>query len=330
MSYKFIKGDIRWGIIGCGDVCEIKSGPAFNKIPNSKLVAVMRRDEAKVKDYAKRHNVPKYYTDADQLIQDDEINAIYIATPPAPHEAYALKAMEAGKPVYIEKPLTINSASCERMIAAMNQYEVPAVCAHYRRALPLYQKVKQLIQQGAIGNVRLIDLRLLQSPTVNVITKTDDNWRINPELSGGGLFHDLAPHQLDILYWIFGEPVSYTGRSLNQSLMYQAPDVTSLEILFNDNIFTQGLWAFQIGTPAVEERCKIIGDKGYLSFPFFAKPRLELSTSSSPEFFEFQYPENIQLPMITEVVKYFRGEGNNPCTLEDALVTMKMMDSTLY
>jgi predicted dehydrogenase len=215
------------------------------------------------------------------------------------------------------------------MIDAMNQYQVPAVCAHYRRALPLYQKVKSFIQQGVIGNVRLIDLRLYQSPSVNVITKTDDNWRINPELSGGGLFHDLAPHQLDILYWIFGEPVSYHGQSLNQSLTYDAPDVTSLEILFKDTILMQGLWAFQVSTPAVEERCKIIGDKGFLSFPFFGKPRLELSTSASPETIEFIYPENIQLPMITEVVKYFRGEGSNPCTLEEALVTMKIMDSTL-
>jgi len=329
MAYKFIHDDVRWGIIGCGDVCEVKSGPAFNKVPNSKLVAVMRRDEAKAKDYAKRHNVPKYYTDADELIQDDEINAIYIATPPASHEAYALKAMKAGKPVYIEKPLTVNCASCERMIAAMNQFEVPAVCAHYRRALPLYQKVKSLIQQGVIGNVRLIDLRLFQSPTVNVITKTDDNWRINPELSGGGLFHDLAPHQLDILYWIFGKPVSHQGRSLNQSVTYNAPDVTSLEILFNDAILMQGLWAFQVSTHAVEDRCRIIGDKGYLSFPFFGKTTLELSTSGSPESIEFIYPENIQLPMISEVVRYFRGEGDNPCTLDEALVTMKMMDSTL-
>ncbi|HEX5172430.1 MAG TPA: Gfo/Idh/MocA family oxidoreductase [Cyclobacteriaceae bacterium] len=329
MAYKFLNDTVRWGIIGCGDVCEVKSGPAFNKVPNSKLVAVMRRDAEKVKDYAVRHGVPKFYTDADQLINDDEINAIYIATPPASHETYALQAMKAGKPVYIEKPLTTNSASCERMIAAEKKYELPAVCAHYRRALPLYLKVRSLVNEGAIGNVRLIDLRLYQSPTVNIIAKTDVNWRVNPELSGGGLFHDLAPHQLDILYWLFGEPVSYHGRSLNQSAAYHAPDVTSLEVLFGKDILMQGLWAFQVSSSAVEECCKIIGDKGHLSFSFFKNPVLEISTSTGTEHIEFQYPANIQQPMIEQAVRYLRGEGANPCSLEDALVTMKMMDSTL-
>jgi predicted dehydrogenase len=328
MNFNFIRGDVRWGIIGCGDVCEIKSGPAFNKIQHSKLIAVMRRDEAKAKDFARRHQVPKFYTDADALINDEDINAVYVATPPASHEGYALKAMHAGKPVYIEKPLTLNSVSCRRMIEAEKKYNVQAVCAHYRRSLPLYQKVKSLIKQGVIGNVRLIDLRMIQSPTLNVITKTEDNWRVNAALSGGGLFHDLAPHQLDILYWIFGEPVSSSGRSLNQSAAYDAPDVTSLEILFNDRILMQGLWAFQVSSDAVEDRCKIIGDKGYLSFPFFSSPVLQVSSGSSLQNLNFTYPENIQLNMITEVVKYFRGEGTNPCSLEEALVTMKMMDST--
>ena len=142
---KFIKGEIRWGIIGCGDVCEVKSGPAFSKVANSKLVAVMRRDKDKAKDFAQRHNVPKYYSDAQQLIDDPDINAIYIATPPAQHQEYALAAMKAGKPAYIEKPLTINAASCQRMIDASQHYQIPVTGAYYRRALPLFIKVKSLL-----------------------------------------------------------------------------------------------------------------------------------------------------------------------------------------
>src|SRR4051812_958457 len=96
---------INWGIIGCGDVTELKSGPAFNKVTNSSLIAVMRRNAAKAKDYALRHNVPKWHNDANKLINDLEVNAIYIATPPSSHEAYALAAINAGKPVYVEKPM---------------------------------------------------------------------------------------------------------------------------------------------------------------------------------------------------------------------------------
>src|SRR6187551_1308715 len=99
---------INWGIIGCGDVSEVKSGPAFNKVNNSSLVAVMRRDGAKAKDYAHRHQVPKWYDDASLLINDPDVNAIYIATPPSSHEEYTIAAIDAGKPVYVEKPMTMN------------------------------------------------------------------------------------------------------------------------------------------------------------------------------------------------------------------------------
>ena len=117
----FIDGSVKWGIIGAGDVCEVKSGPAFNKVPDSHLVAIMRRNEKKAADYASRHNVPKYYTSAEELISDPEVNAIYIATPPAYHEEYATETMKAGKPVYIEKPVTLNAEGCERLIQISKQ-----------------------------------------------------------------------------------------------------------------------------------------------------------------------------------------------------------------
>ena len=135
-----IAEEIRWGILGCGDVCEVKSGPAFNKTAHSSLIAVMRRDEEKVRDFARRHQVPKYYTDASALINDKDVNAIYIATPPAYHEAYAIEVMRAGKPLYIEKPVSMNSESCERMIEAARESGVKVSVAHYRRGLPVFKK----------------------------------------------------------------------------------------------------------------------------------------------------------------------------------------------
>jgi predicted dehydrogenase len=106
---------INWGIIGCGDVTELKSGPAFNKVKNSGLVAVMRRDAAKAQEYAHCHNVPKWYDDAEALINDPGVNAIYIATPPSTHEFYTIAALAAGKPVYVEKPMAINYDAANNM-----------------------------------------------------------------------------------------------------------------------------------------------------------------------------------------------------------------------
>lgn len=329
IQMKFIKDDVRWGIIGCGDVCEVKSGPAFSKIKNSSLRAVMRRDAAKAEDYAKRHNVPKFYTDAQQLIDDPEINAIYIATPPAQHEEYAIKAMAAGKPVYIEKPLTLNATSAIRIDEASKQYQVPATGAYYRRALPLFNKVKSLLDEQAIGRIKLVLIHTLQSPAKNVITQTPDNWRVNPVLSGGGLFHDLAPHQLDLMYWFFGKPLDVKGKSYNQDKIYNAPDVTSLEALFPHDVLLKGTWSFNLHESAVRETCEIIGDKGKMSFSFFSGATLDVYRGSEKESIQFSNPINIQHPMIEKVVAYFRGEGDNPCSIEDAIISMNMLDSTL-
>jgi predicted dehydrogenase len=326
---KNISGTVNWGIIGCGDVCEVKSGPAFNKVANSKLVAVMRRNLDKAKDFAHRHGVPKYYTDAAELTNDPEVNAIYIATPPSSHESYLEMALKAGKPVYVEKPVTINSASVERMMAMEKQYEIKASVAHYRRGLPLFNKIKQLVNDGAIGKVKLILLKTLQPPVSKIITQTEDNWRINPEISGGGLFHDLSPHQLDIMYWIFGIPQQVFVQTANQGKLYNMPDLTMVQLAFANDIYFNGVWDFHVAESATADTCEIIGDKGSIRFSFFRASTIELITDAGTETLELEYPINIQQPHINNVVKFFRGEGANPCTLEEALVTMRVMDKAV-
>lgn len=321
-----ISGSINWGIIGCGDVCEVKSGPAFNKVPNSKLVAVMRRNPDKAKDFAMRHGVPRFYVDASELINDEEVNAIYIATPPSSHEKYLDMSLKAGKPVYVEKPVSIHTASVQRMIEMQKQYDGKVSVAHYRRSLPLFNKIKPFILEGAIGKVKLILLKTLQPPVSKIITQTEDNWRIDPEISGGGLFHDLSPHQLDIMYWIFGAPLHANVLTANQGKQYNAPDLTMLEIEFANDIYFNGVWNFNVAESATDDSCEIIGDKGSIRFSFFRVSTIELTTETDKQIMELEYPVNIQQPHIDKVVKFFRGEGSNPCSLEDALVTMQIMD----
>ena len=326
---KNISGTVNWGIIGCGDVCEVKSGPAFNKVPNSKLIAVMRRDPEKAKDFAHRHGVPKYYSDAAELVRDEEVNAIYIATPPSSHESYLEMALKAGKPAYVEKPVTINSASVERMMAMEKQYDCKVSVAHYRRGLPLFNKIKQLVNEGSIGKVKLILLRTLQPPVSKIITQTADNWRIKPEISGGGLFHDLSPHQLDIMYWIFGAPQQSYVQAANQGKLYNAPDLTIVQLAFANDIYFNGVWDFNVSETATADSCEIIGDKGTIRFSFFRVSTIELTTVDGTKTLEMEYPINIQQPHINNVVRFFRGEDVNPCTLQDALVTMRVMDKAV-
>ena len=323
---KNISGTVNWGIIGCGDVCEVKSGPAFNKVSDSKLVAVMRRNFDKAKDFAQRHGVPKFYADAAELINDKEVNAIYIATPPSSHESYLEMALKAGKLVYVEKPVTVNSASVQRMMEMEKKYDCKVSVAHYRRGLPLFNKIKQIVNDGAIGKVKLILLKTLQPTVSKIITQTDDNWRINPEISGGGLFHDLSPHQLDIMYWMFGTPRQAYVQTANQGKLYNAPDLTMVQLEFGNDIYFNGVWNFNVAETAASDSCEIIGDKGSMRFSFFRVSTIELVTDAGTEILELEYPVNIQQPHINNVVKFFRGEGANPCSLEESLVTMEVMD----
>ncbi len=318
---------IQWGIIGCGDVTEVKSGPAFNKVPQSKLVAVMRRDEEKLIDYAKRHHVPKYYTDAAELINDPGINAIYIATPPHLHKQYALDAIAAGKPVYVEKPMCLNHNEALEMATAAAKANVEMVIAHYRRQQPLFLKIKEIIQAGAIGvpkTARLFFNRKLLSAEQLLDSKTA--WRVNAEQAGGGLFHDMAPHQLDILYYLFGNAAKVQGMAINQSGAYTADDAVTAQVLFDNGVLFQGLWSFGLAETTEEDSCIIAGEKGEISFNFFGIPRFTVTSGGSETIFEFPVLQHVQQPMIEKVVQYFLGTAINPCPADDGAVIMQWMD----
>jgi predicted dehydrogenase len=315
---------ISWGIIGCGDVTEKKSGPAFNKVSHSKLVAVMRRNADKAADYAKRHNVPLWYKDASAMINNPDINAIYIATPPKFHEEYAIQALQAGKFVYVEKPVTVNTASCKRMIDIANETKGRLAVAHYRRALPMFIAIKKVIDENKIGKVKLIQLKMFQPHQSSIIATTEEFWRVDPAIAGGGLFFDLAPHQLDIITFIFGNYIQCSGMSLHQAKYYKAEDaVTGYLRLPNDVMFT-GTWNFTMPETIKEDDCTIVGEEGSLSFPFFGN-QLVIDNKEGKQTISFVHPEHIQQPMIDKVVQYFLGNQNNPCSLEEALVSLEIM-----
>jgi predicted dehydrogenase len=316
---------LRWGIIGCGDVTELKSGPAFNKIPHSELYAVMRRNGGKAKDYAQRHQVPVWYDKADALINDPEVNAIYIATPPSSHEQYTIAAIRAGKPVYVEKPMTTDSASARRISEAAREFDIKVSVAHYRRHLPLFLRIKQLLDTNYIGEVKLIQLRLMLP--LEFHKPNPGNWRLEPLHSGGGLFHDLSPHQLDLMYYFFGVPVSVYGSSLNQAGYYEADDIVSGTLIFDKGIVMNGLWSFTVPETESLDSCEIIGSKGSLKFSIFKMHDLTISLEGRIEEVHFDVPVHVQLPMIEKVVEYFREQGPNPCSAEDGIEVMEMMDA---
>lgn len=318
---------INWGIIGCGDVTEVKSGPAFNKVPHSSLAAVMRRDGAKAKDYAARHHVPKWYDDAAALINDPEVNAIYVATPPSSHAAYAIAAMHAGKPVYVEKPMTVTLQEAISMTDVANANKVKLTVAHYRRQIPYFKKVKQLLDDKIIGEPLFASLAFYTQPlTAQELRIPKIAWRVNTATAGGGLFHDLAPHQLDLMQYFFGPAAAVKGIATNQSRLYDAVDFVSGNILFKSGVAFSGTWSF--AAPAAEEKdlCEIIGTQGKISFSIFNMTKITVSLNEESEIFSFEPLQHVQQPMIEQTVNYFLGKAANPCSGEDGALVMQWMD----
>lgn len=321
-----IMQQINWGIIGCGNVTEIKSGPAFNKVPGSKLVAVMRRDESKAKDYALRHNVPKWYNDASQLINDNEVNAVYVATPPSSHEEYVLAAIRSGKPVYVEKPMSMDADSARRMADTAEKLNIRITVAHYRRQLPLFKKIQELLLQNAIGKIDNVSIYYSQPFDAKGFEPGPDNWRLDPTVSGGGIFHDLAPHQLDLMYFFFGKPLTMCGISLNKGGHYAADDYVTGFTLFENKIVLNATWNFSASS--FTDECVITGSHGVMRFPFFKMDKLLFERGGSVDEIVCEVPTHVQQPMIHQVVNYFSGKiSENPCSAREGVDVMSMIDA---
>lgn len=318
---------IRWGIIGCGDVTEVKSGPAFQKARDSALIAVMRRDGARARDYAERHGVPKWYDDAEALIHDPEVDAVYVATPPSSHMEYALRAAAAGKPVYVEKPMALNHAECEAMIAACRAAGVPLFVAYYRRALPRFLKVKELIRSGAIGDVRFVNVTLREPAGKNVLDPAALPWRVRPEIAGGGLFVDLASHMLDFLDDALGPICDVRAIASNQAHLYPAEDIVTSAFRFASGVQGVGTWCFS--TFEKQDRTEIVGSRGRISYVTFDASPIVLETPTARSEFAIDNPPHIQQPLIQLVVDELNGRGRSPSTGETAARTSWVMDRML-
>lgn len=319
---------INWGIIGCGNVTEVKSGPAFNKVNNSRLVAVMRRNRDLAEDYARRHNVPRFYTNADDLFNDKEINAVYVATPPGSHAEYAIKSIKAGKPVYIEKPMALNYAECEKINNAASKYGVPVFVAYYRRALPGFLKVKEMVDSGTIGRIQFIQLQLFKPATAEE-KSGKPSWRVEPLISGGGHFFDLASHQLDYLDFIFGPILKIRSFAQNNASLYEAEDFVSAGFIFVNGIPAAGTWCFTVSEESMRDSIEIFGEKGKISFSCYSFDPIVLENSAGRQEFINERPEHVQYYLIDQVVKTLTGKGAAVSTGISASRTSRVMDEVV-
>ena len=320
---------IKWGFIGCGEVTEKKSGPAFSLVENSMVVAVMSRSEDKARSYAQRHGIKRWYTDPQALLDDSEVNAVYIATPPSTHATFAIMAMKSGKPVYVEKPMAANYEDCCRINRISLTTGMPCFVAYYRRYLEYFMRVKQLVSNGEIGNVINVQIRFAVPPRDLDYNSRNLPWRVHADIAGGGYFYDLAPHQIDLLQEMFGPIIEAEGYTANRGGLYETEDSVSACFRFSNGVPGSGSWCVVAHESAKEDCIQIIGDKGSISFSVFTYAPIKLHTERGDEEIRIDTPAYVQLPLIRNVVEHLQGKAICTCDCVSATPVNWVVDRIL-
>ena len=314
---------IKWGIIGCGDVTEYKSGPAYQQTEGFTISAVMRRNTEKAKDYAMRHKIDKYYDNADLLIKDSNVDAVYIATPPDTHKLYGLKVAMAGKPCCIEKPLAPTYKDSLAIYEAFKAAKTPLFVAYYRRCLPRFTKVKSLLDKNTIGDLRHVSWQLSKPPSSIDLSKAD-NWRTNPDVAPGGYFDDLASHGLDLFTWLLGNVKKVNGISLNQQGLYKAKDAFTACWLHENNVTGSGFWNF--GSSQNVDKVSLWGSKGEIVFSIFNENPIVLNLEGKISEIEIKHPKHVQLHHVDSMRNQLFDNVMAPSNGETATHTSWIMD----
>ena len=320
---------IRWGMIGCGNVTEKKSAPSFNKIPGSRLVAVGSRTPEKAEEYALRNGIPSWHRDPYDVISDPEVDIVYVATPPGSHSEYALGTIAEGKPVYIEKPMARTWEECDLINRMAEEKGIPVFVAYYRRALDYFRKIKAIIDAGALGRILNIHMQQYFPARPEDYNRQHPPWRVIPEISGGGYFHDVGCHALDILFYFFGDPVSSCGMKANLAGIYHPEDTLTAIIALPQRVIISAGWSFVTPESLARDLVEVTGEKGRLTFSIFSFEPIVLFDGKQEVTYTTRQPEHIQMPLIETIVSQLRGKGRCPSTGRTAAVTSRVMDEIL-
>ncbi|TAI47900.1 Gfo/Idh/MocA family protein [Flagellimonas allohymeniacidonis] len=322
----FKKSSIRWGVIGCGSVTEKKSVPAYQQTEGFEVAMIMCRNASRAKDYAERHKVPFWTTDARAVIENPEIDAVYIATPPDSHKDYALWVAKAGKPCCIEKPMAPNFHNCEEIYKAFLDRELPLFVAYYRRSLPRFLKIKEWLDTKQIGTVQQIHWVKTKQPN-DLDLSGKYNWRTDASIALGGYFDDLASHGLDLFTFLLGPIKSANGKASNEGDLYSAYDTITGSWVHENGVVGKGNWNFLAQNR--EDSVEIIGTEGRILFSVLDEAPIELITKSGRQSLEIQHPVHIQKYHAENIKKHFKGEGIHPSIGKSGVHTSWVMDSIL-
>lgn len=313
---------LRWGIIGCGDVAEHKGGPPLYTVHDSELIAVMRRDRKKAEAFAARHGAKWAYADVDALLADDELNAVYIATPPHLHCEHTIRAAQAGKHILCEKPMAMNVEECQRMVQACWDAGVTLMIAYYRNFYPNVAKMKALIKEGTIGEVVLA--RVNCTGFFNPSRHDFANWRVNPAISGGGVLMDIGSHRISLLQYLMGDVVSARGHAEPVYLNVDVDDSAVFTLRFASGAHAVANINWNVGIS--EDAVEIYGTEGCLRCAPLNSGNVTLEQSG--KVFEMHEPplRYTHTGLVADFVTHLKTGAPIRCSGEEGLKTNAVIE----
>lgn len=312
---------IRWGIIGCGDVAEHKSGPPLYQTPGSELIAVMRRDEEKAANFSRRHGAKRWYSDVEALLGDPDINAVYIASPHYLHPTHASKAAQAGKIVLCEKPMGAGRADAESIVEVCRTCGVSLTAAYYRRFWPIVQKMKTLLAEDAIG--RVVSARVQLADHFD----GDPNrpWLTSLREAGGGALANAGSHWVDLTRYLLGE-VTEVMACCSSTAGFEVEDTTVAILRIEDQAFVSfsSTWQGRIGVNEFD----IYGTHGRIFASSLSAGRLQLfRPGKEPEYFELARSAPAHQELIKELISRLQTGRNSPVPGDEAVAVWRIIEA---
>jgi predicted dehydrogenase len=313
---------IRWGIIGCGNVAEFKSGPPLYRTPGSELIAVMRRDATKAADFAQRHGARRWYTDSAALIADTDVNAIYIASPHELHVEHVRLAAKAGKIVLCEKPLGISTAEAQACVEVCRLHGVPLSVPYYRRYWPIVRKMRELLNDGAIGRVVAARVQLADY----FAGDPDRLWLTSRASSGGGALANAGSHWVDLIRYLLGEVVNVSAHCSSHVSGFETEDtiVVQLETIAHALVSL----SITLQSPINTNEFDISGTEGRLLASPLSDGRLILDRAGEePQVMVLPRSRFAHAEFIAELVDRLRSDQSVPVAGEEAVVVWRIMEA---
>jgi 1,5-anhydro-D-fructose reductase (1,5-anhydro-D-mannitol-forming) len=317
-----VSDTIRWGIIGCGNVAEYKSGPPLYQTPGSELIAVMRRDAAKAADFAQRHGAHRWYTTAEGLIADADVNAIYIASPHALHAAHVKLAAEASKIVLCEKPLGINTAEAQACVEVCHLHGVPLSVPYYRRYWPIVRKMRELLKENVIGRVVAARVQLADY----FAGDPDRPWLTARDSSGGGALANAGSHWVDLIRYLLGDVVSVSAQCSSHASGFETEDTIVVQLETVEHALVS--LSITLHSPINTNEIDISGTEGRLRATSLSDGQLILDRAGEqPQVMVLPRSRFAHAEFIAELIDRLRSDQPVPIPGEEAVAVWRIMEA---